>query len=139
MTDQQIDNLFTFQDKHGNQFNCINRRLFLILENEPTGKQRRIGKIVHDNGTLVYSKHEDEKDIFQKTNAWSIPYEIVERVHRVTYHTKKKVYRINTQTVKEIGKFFHFKKSSSSIELKIYVPLSKWDVEDRKQERMEFA
>lgn len=131
MTDQQIDAFFTFQDKDGNMFNCINRKMFLILKNESTGKQRKIGTIVHKNGSLIYSKYEDENHIYRKTNAWSIPYAIVERVHRVTFYTKGKFYRINTQTIKAEGEVKYFKHSPSSTELKYYVPLESWDITER--------
>jgi len=129
MTSKQIDRIFTYEDEDGNFFLCTNREIYLNLVIER--RQRMLGKIVFDNNELVYSKYENEKDIFRKLNAWSIPYYIVKRVQRITFYTKEHFYRIRTSGIIDSSEKLHFK--DSGIELKVYVPLDMWDITEREK------
>jgi len=126
VSDAEIDAKFSFKDSDGNLFYCKNRYLFLYQGQ----KKLAIGKIIYHGGNLIYSKQENEDDVFRKINAWSIPYEIVKRVDKVTFYTKDKFYRIDTIKIHNNSMFLHFK--SSGYELKVYVPKDYWDIEERK-------
>lgn len=126
ITDPEIDARFSFRDSDGNLFYCKRRCLFLYQGQ----RKLAIGKIICHEGKLIYSKQENEKDIYRKFKAWSIPYEIVKRVDKITFYTKNKFYRIDTYKISTNSMFLHFK--SSGYELKVYVPLDMWDIEERK-------
>ena len=124
-SDSEIDAKFSFRDSDGNLFYCQNRFLFQYQGQ----KKLAIGKIIYHDGKLIYSKQENEDDVFRKLNAWSIPYEIVKRVDKITFYTKDKFYRLETWKIHNNSMFMHFK--SSGYELKVYVPLEYWDIEER--------
>jgi len=125
-SDAEIDARFSFKDDDGNVYYCKNRHLFLYQGQ----RKLAIGKIVSHNGELIYSKPEKEKDVFRKLNAWSIPYEIIKRVDRITLFTKENIYRIETAKIHNNSMFLHFKKTG--FELKVYIPKSYWEIEERK-------
>lgn len=125
MTDSEIDARFSFRDSDGNLYYCKNRFLSFYLGD----KKLNIGKIIWHEKKLIYSKPEKEDEKFRKLNAWSIPYEIVKRVDKVTFYTDKYFYRIDTIVIHNRSMFLHFKKSGT--ELKVYVPIDLWEVEER--------
>lgn len=123
---KSMDDLFTFEDKHGNKFRCISGKIFLIPAG--THRERKIGRVYKtDKGTIIYKKYEEEKHIYRKTNAWSIPYEIYNRVDRVWFYSKLYNYRIIKKEVNNLKDFFHF--ARSGVELKVYIPLKYWKLD----------
>jgi len=117
---------FNSLDEMGNRIICHeNGFLYLILRSD--GKERSIGQIFphdHQKDKLVYYKHEKESEVFQKTDAWSIPYWILEKVDFVCFVTEKFIYKILASKAKEHGSFLWFK--VSGFEKKIYVPREYW-------------
>jgi hypothetical protein len=117
-----IDKLFTFTDKDGNDFLCKNGRLFL----RPKGKsERKIGQIyTTDKGTVIYKKYEDEKDIYRKTNAWSVPVSIYDKVDKIWFFSDANDYKFVVGSA-DVA-YFHFAKSGT--EKKVYIPLDYWKI-----------
>lgn len=104
----------------------------LIYDAEDNGKlyltdgdsRKCLGHILCDNGYILYTKFEDESQIFRKTNAWSINRLIVNRVDVIHYETRTYDYEITRERALEFGEHLHF---ADSTELKLYVPLIYWE------------
>jgi uracil-DNA glycosylase len=79
--------------------------------------------LVGERNLLYYKKYEDEANIFQKTQAWSINYTIFEQVDLIIYESLKYSYVIPKVRAEEFGQVFKF----SGTEKKIYVPIIYWD------------
>jgi hypothetical protein len=128
---QIIDEAFTLSDEQGTLY-CSSGRLHLKLKSEG-GRVRNIGVLsLHETDygfRRVYVKDEKEEDIFQKTNAWSIYHEILQRVDTVLYQTKSKIYYVSKKQALKHGKYLFFKQTG--IEKKIYLPLEYWEISCR--------
>lgn len=88
------------------------------------GEVRAIGHILLGENNIIYTKFEDETNIFRKTNAWSINYTILPHVDHIHYDTRTYDYVITKERALEFGQFFHFQDTT---ELKLYVPLQYWE------------
>lgn len=105
----------------GMYFDTYDSKLYLT---EDKSEPKCIGRIAVGSNNILYTKFEDEKNIFRKTNAWSINYQVLKHVDHVHYETRTHDYHINKERVLEYGKFLHF---SETTEKKIYVPLEYWE------------
>ncbi len=104
----------------------------VMLQLNSEKRTRRLGFLAkNENGILSYYKHEKEKDVFRKTNAWSINYNVLQYLpypnSMVNIKSEGAIYRISKQKALGIGEFMFFK--SSGIEKKIYVQKIFFDVE----------
>jgi hypothetical protein len=104
----------------------------VVLQLNSEKRTRRLGFLAkNENGVLSYYKHEKEKDVFRKTNAWSINYNVLQYLpypnSMVNIKSEGAIYRISKQKALGIGEFMFFK--SSGIEKKIYVQKIFFDVE----------
>lgn len=88
------------------------------------GSIRCLGRILFDKSGVLYSKMEDERNIFRKTNSWSINYSILPHVDLIHYESNTHDYTITRERAIEFGEFFHFQDTT---ELKLYVPLKYWE------------
>ena len=120
-----LDKLFTFTDEYGNVFCCRNRKITLQLKSE--NRVRNIGELIIYRGAVIYKKFESEKQIFRKTNSWSLPKQIFNKVDGIWFYTNKNNYKILTKDVKEHVKYFHF--CDTGYEFKIYIPLDIWSID----------
>ena len=96
----------------------------VVLQLNSEKRTRRLGFLAkNENGILSYYKHEKEKDVFRKTNAWSINYNVLQYLPNnnsmINIKSEQGIYRINKQKALDVGDFMFFK--SSGIEKKIYV------------------
>ena len=83
---------------------------------------RNIGYLKTENGVTNYYKPEKEKDIFLKTNAWSICYELFKYFDgTIIITTSKRTYTITKHDALKYGEFLWFKEQG--LEKKIYIPL----------------
>ncbi len=117
------DKLFSFEDKHGNLFDCKDGKLTLQLKSEK--RIRKIGEILEIKGLLVYKKHEDEQHIYRKTNAWSVPVQIFEKVDGIWFYSDNYDYKITTKKAKAHMQYLSFNKSG--YENKVYIPIQLWN------------
>ena len=123
------DKELTFDDHWGNKFVCTSGKLTLQLKSEPNRKPRKIGEIINIKDYIVYKKFEKEKDIYQKTNAWSVPVEVFERVDGIWFYTNENDYKIMVKTAKEKMHYLTF--SNSGYERKVYIPLDLWTIKSK--------
>ena len=105
----------------------------VVLQLNSEKRTRRLGFLANnENGVLSYYKHEKEKDVFRKTNAWSINYNVLQYLpypnSMVNIKSEGAIYRISKQKALGIGEFMFFK--SSGIEKKIYVQKIFFDAEE---------
>lgn len=121
------DRLFSFEDKYGNLFDCKNGKITLQLKSE--NRIRKIGEIVQINGLRIYKKFEKEEHIHQKTNSWSVPVEIFEKVDGLWFYTNSNNYKILVKKANLNKQYLSFNKSG--YENKIYIPLSLWHKEKK--------
>lgn len=119
------DKMFTFTDEWGNKFKCVNNKITLELKSEPHRKPRQIGEVVNIRSFLILKKNEKEKDIWRKTNAWSVPVEIFEKIDGMWFISELYEYKILAKKAKENMDYLTF--SKSGYEKKVYIPLSLWD------------
>lgn len=119
-----LDIIFTFEDKYGNTFHCKNGKITLQLKSEK--RIRNIGEIVQINNLIIYKKFEDEKYIHVKTDSWSVPKQIFDKVDGIWFHTKTKNYKILISVAKNQVKYLTFKESG--YESKVYIPLKYWTI-----------
>ena len=127
MTQEEIDRFFTVKDKQGNGFFCRNGKITLRLSSED--KERKIGEVYYKGTGLVYKKYEDESTgIFRKTNSWSIPYFIYEKIDKIWFYTLTADYRIAKKDAPS-AEFLHFR--NSGYEKKIYIPIKYWNYDNR--------
>ena len=124
MQNTQTPTVFIYKDTDGELvLDKTSGKINLHLTIEPT-RVRKIGCIARNTtGALSYYKEEKEKDIFRKTNSWSINYNVFKFLpsdeSTVNIKTETTIYRITKKRATEIGEFLHFKKSG--IELKFYI------------------
>lgn len=88
------------------------------------GSVRCLGRILLGNRNILYHKMEDERNIFRKTDAWSINAVVAKNVDTVWYETMTHDYTITKQRIEEFGQYFHFENTT---ELKLYVPRKYWE------------
>jgi len=96
-------------------------------------RTRKLGFIkANENGIVSYYKHEKEKDVFRKTNAWSLNYNVLQYLpsdnSMINIKSELQIYRITKAKALQLGEFMFFK--STGIEKKIYVPKIYFDVEE---------
>lgn len=104
----------------------------VVLQLNSENRTRRLGFLANnESGVLSYYKHEKEKDVFRKTNAWSINYNVLQYLpypnSMINIKSEQGIYRISKEKVLKMGEFMFFK--SSGIEKKIYVRKLFFDVE----------
>jgi hypothetical protein len=97
--------------------------------------EKRTRKLGHfgtpPNGVLSYYKHEKEKDVFRKTNAWSINWNVIQYLpsdsSMINIKSEGGIYRISKEKALKMGEFMFFK--NAGIEKKIYVRKIFFDVD----------
>jgi len=104
----------------------------VVLQLNSESRTRRLGFLANnESGVLSYYKHEKEKDVFRKTNAWSINYNVLQYLpypnSMINIKSEQGIYRISKEKALQVGDFMFFK--SSGIEKKIYVRKIFFDVE----------
>ena len=104
----------------------------VVLQLNSEKRTRRLGFLANnESGVLSYYKHEKEKDVFRKTNAWSINYNVLQYLpypnSMINIKSEQGIYRISKEKALQVGDFMFFK--SSGIEKKIYVRKIFFDVE----------
>ena len=104
----------------------------VVLRLNSENRTRRLGFLANnENGVLSYYKHEKEKDVFRKTNAWSINYNVLQYLpypnSMINIKSEQGIYRVSKEKALQVGDFMFFK--SSGIEKKIYVQKLFFDVE----------
>jgi len=120
---EKLDALLNLVDEQG-------RRLIYRPEDEgkiylKEGDELRcLGRIIVGTKNVLYSKFEDESNIFRKTEAWSINYAILKYVDHIHYETRTHDYSISKEVALEHGQFFHFIEST---EKKVYTPIKYWN------------
>lgn len=90
------------------------------------GRHRFIGKLIKKKGKRIYFKQEKEKDIFHKTNSWTINTKILEHLNDedyIVYKTELHYYQIRLGTALKVGIFRVF-----DFEEKLHVPLDYWNI-----------
>tara|TARA_B100000686_G_C16653701_1_gene896952 strand:- start:788 stop:1189 length:402 start_codon:yes stop_codon:yes gene_type:complete len=120
---------FAFEDKEGNSLFIVNN--FVNLKLKKNNYSYRIGQLFkHKDGSFSFFKDEEEKHIYRKANAWSIPYALLEKLDGdLNIRTEKGIYRISAADARKYGSFLHFK--TTGIEKKIYIPLDHWKFKDQ--------
>lgn len=110
-------------DKNNNHYYSVNNKIYLKLNSDQ--RERCIGEFIeHEKGGIVYKKFDEEKHIHRKTNSWSIPLLIYNKVDSIWFYSKNYNYTIIKDEVKDNIKYFHF--MSSGTEKKVYIPLNLW-------------
>jgi len=104
----------------------------VVLQLNSEKRTRRLGFLAkNENAVLSYYKHEKEKDVFRKTNAWSLNYNVLQYLpypnSMINIKSEQGIYRISKEKALQVGDFMFFK--SSGIEKKIYVQKIFFDVE----------
>ena len=104
----------------------------VVLQLNSEKRTRRLGFLANnESGVLSYYKHEKEKDVFRKTNAWSINYNVLQYLpypnSMINIKSEQGIYRVSKEKALQVGDFMFFK--SSGIEKKIYVQKIFFDVE----------
>ena len=104
----------------------------VVLQLNSEKRTRRLGFLAkNENAVLSYYKHEKEKDVFRKTNAWSLNYNVLQYLpydnSMINIKSEEYIYRITKEKALQVGEFMFFK--SSGIEKKIYVQKLFFDVE----------
>jgi sporulation protein YlmC with PRC-barrel domain len=124
-----LHEMFLIRDHNENlMYLGSTNEVFLKLKDD--SNTRKIGRlnwrpIAEAEKLLVFTKEEKESNVFKKTDSWSIPWEIVQRVGGIEIITEKFIYKILTTRAKEIGSFLHFKESG--IEKKLYIPRNEFN------------
>ena len=122
-TEEKLARLLDYQDPNGKR---------LIYKPEEGGKVyieideqvKCIGTILIGKNNILYTKFDDEKNIFRKTNSWSINQTLLTYVDIIHIETRLVDYRITKERALEFGQYFHFQDTT---ELKVYVPLEYWE------------
>lgn len=114
-----LETVFNMQDTEGNRLSYKDGRLLLhTLRSTP----KAIGEVTLDSkGLVIYKKQEDEKNIFRRTNAWSINRLVLERIDAAIYTTSSKKYTIAKSRALANGQLLDF-----GGEQKYYIPLEHW-------------
>ena len=74
----------------------------VVLQLNSEKRTRRLGFLAkNENGILSYYKHEKEKDVFRKTNAWSINYNVLQYLpydnSMINIKSEECIYRITKE------------------------------------------
>lgn len=120
---QKLELLLNAVDKNGKKLIYKpddESRVYLDID----GNIRCLGRILFGEGNIYYHKMEDERNIFRKTQSWSINYSILPHIDLVHYESSSHDYLITRERALEFGEFFHFQDTT---ELKVYVPLIYWE------------
>lgn len=125
---ERLEKLKIAVDKDGNQFSVDEKddnKIFLHKNKGfyPHAEKLALGKIMVGERNLLYYKFEDERNIFKKTDSWSINYTIFKEVDHIVYETRKMYYQIPRLRALEFGEVIQF----DGTEEKLYVPLKYWD------------
>ncbi len=86
-------------------------------------KVRCLGFILIGQNNILYTKQDDERNIFRKTNSWSINSIILGFVDTIHIETSSYGYVITKEEAEEFGEYLHFQDTT---ELKVYIPLQYW-------------
>ena len=94
-----------------------------------TRGEKIIGRIIEDGANKVYFKPEKIKDIFRKTDAWSLNYALLRALNdddvvNIKVREERLIYWLTVKECLELGDFLYFK--TSGVERKIYIPRSAW-------------
>lgn len=121
----KLEILFTTKDSDGNFLIFNMGQLYLRQKNGD--QNRKIGNIYYINDIVMYSKWEDESQMFQKMDAWSIPLLIAKNVDVVQFKTYARQYWIKYDTIKQLLKekkavILKFR----GMEKKVYIPRTYW-------------
>lgn len=121
---ERLDQLKATVDKDGNSFSideADDNKVFFLRKG--SSDKLALGKLMVGEKNLLYYKFEDERNIFQKTNSWSVNYTLFQAVDYIVYETLKWYYQIPKIRAEEFGQVMQF----DGIEQKIYIPLKYWD------------
>ena len=104
----------------------------VVLSLASENRVRKLGFVKeNEKGVLSYYKFEKEADVFRKTSAWSINYNVLQYLpsdnSMINIKSEQGIYRISKEKALKMGEFMFFK--SSGIEKKIYVQKIFFDVE----------
>ena len=115
-----LEILFNHTDAQGNTLRVAGGELLLKLATE--ARERNIGRVAPHpaDGQLVYIKQDTEAQVFRKTDAWSLMYDVVKNVKYIAVMTERGVYKTTSANVLKYGSFLHFK--TAGMERKLYVP-----------------
>lgn len=120
----ELSNKLNTEDKDGKKISYKveqDGKVYINID----GVTKCIGHVLVGDNNVLYSKFEDERNIFRKTNSWSINYTILNNVDLIHYETLSHDYTIPKHRAFEFGEFFHFQDTT---ELKVYVPLHYWNI-----------
>lgn len=118
-----------FQNEDGT-LSIDNNNVVLKLNSE--NRTRNLGTMVtNEKGHLSYFKKDKEKEVFRKTNAWSINNNVLQALPHddstITIDSESATYCITKKDAIKYGQFMHFK--TSGIEKKIYIPKVNFDID----------
>ena len=120
--------LFNRSDSHGNSIRYCPESSKLYTQCQyDSSRERDIGRVYYQSGEIVYEKFEDEKDIYRKTQAWSVIHAIAKQVDRIVYKSPKNSYQINRRDAYLHGELFAW--DEKGLGKKVYIPLNYWDIE----------
>lgn len=130
---QAEKSVFIYKDEDGELvMDKTNGHVLLKLASEKD-RIRKIGWIARNtDGVISYYKEDEEKNVFRKTDAWSINFNVFKFLpsehSTINIKTEKAIYRISKGRAMEVGSFLHFKQSG--IELKFYISREFFTKED---------
>jgi uracil-DNA glycosylase len=123
MIKEKLQTLLNYVDRNGKKLSYKPEeggKIYLDIDNST----RCLGHILIGKESILYTKFEDESNIFRKTNAWSINHTVLVNVDHIHYETRTHDYQITKERALEFGEFMHFQDTT---ELKVYVPLKYWE------------
>jgi len=94
----------------------------IYIRKKDTREDICLGKVLVGERNLIYYKFEDERNIYLKTQAWSINYSIFKQIDLIHYETLKYNYTIPRVRAEEFGEILDYQN-----EKKIYIPIIYWD------------
>ena len=94
----KFDEALTFTDERGNTFQCRGGAIKLRLHK--TEKLRVIGRLVKIKGLIIYKKREWDSDFYRKTNSWTIPPVIFDKVDGIWIQTETADFKVLTAYVR---------------------------------------
>lgn len=123
---ERLNQLNEAVDKDGNSFkvDVVDDDNFIRFYKKGNPDILTLGKLIIGERGLLYYKFEDERNIFLKTDSWSINYSIFQYVDYIVYETRTKWYQISKERAVEFGDVLQF----DGTEEKIYIPLRFWDI-----------
>lgn len=127
MNTEKIKLIVNRKDADGNRlaYDESTGALQMSQSNEPN-RWRPIGKLIHEDDLVIYSKYEKEKDKYRKYKAWSVYYVILEICDAVRYETESFVYFINKADLFKYGAMVKDKGHGNGS--KIVCPIRHWTV-----------